>query len=422
MKNLVIAIILAILVSGCAREEVDYVSVWHWMTDRADAFDELAIQYRDKTGVEVRFELYAPSPSYSERIRAAAQTDNLPDIFGVLGEKRDLASFINAGHVANLSGYMEKPDSTGLSWRDTLFPAALEINKFREVNVYEVKEGIYGAPIDIMNIPMLYNKRLFERAGLDPERPPLTWDEFIEYGQKLKQAGINVFSSGFGETWLIESLAYNYAFNIMGEEKVLDTFRGDVPYSDIGWVHTFTIFEDMKKHNLITEDSVTMINRLAEQQFATERVAFSFNGSWCVNVYRGMNPDLEYSTMLPPKYSDEHNMVIWGGAGSSFLVNARAARKDEAVEFLRWLTADEQQAFLSEETRNLPSNKDSLDLIEEEILIDFSQRMQHITHPNVWPVTEEHDIREAMNRGIQQILIGERTPEELANRLERLKN
>ena len=90
-----------ILAAGCASkvDSEKTVNVWHWMTDREPAFRELAKRYEAKTGIKVNFELYAPSDAYSQKVRAAAQGANLPDIFGILGEKRDFASFIKAGYI-----------------------------------------------------------------------------------------------------------------------------------------------------------------------------------------------------------------------------------------------------------------------------------------------------------------------------------
>ena len=59
--------------------------IWHWMTDREDALADLAELYQKQTGLKVHLELYAPSDAYSSKVRASAQTNTLPDIFGVLG-------------------------------------------------------------------------------------------------------------------------------------------------------------------------------------------------------------------------------------------------------------------------------------------------------------------------------------------------
>ncbi len=185
------------------------------MTDREDALQKLAEKYQKETGIKVRLELYAPSDAYASKVRAAAQTRTLPDIFGVLGSARDFASFINAGHIANLTSVMEDKQK---AWERQFFPKALANVTFTSENQYNVKPGIYGVPIDVSNIQMLYNKDLFKQAGLDPNHPPRTWDAFIKTWRQLKAAGIPGFVSGWGETWMIECFANNYAFNISGNQ------------------------------------------------------------------------------------------------------------------------------------------------------------------------------------------------------------
>jgi ABC-type glycerol-3-phosphate transport system substrate-binding protein len=163
-----------------------------------------------------------------------------------------------------------------------------------------------------------------------------------------------------------------------------------------------------------------MINKTAEQLFANNKAVFAFNGSWCVNVYKSMNPDLNYATMLPPKFSDEFPISIWGGAGSSFMVSAHSKNQEEVVKFLKWLTDSDQQAYLAETTKNLPANKNSLSKIPE-ILEQFANDMDLATHPNVWGISEFPAVIEAFNKGIQSIIILEKTPEQVAAEVEKIK-
>ncbi len=415
------------LISGCGSQSTQSTTqvatgakkivVWHWMTDRDNAFLELAKQYEVKTGIKVVFELYAPSDAYTQKVRAAAQALSLPDIFGLLGEKRDFASFIKAGHVADLTPDM---NASGSAWKNEIFEKALAVNEFLAGNEFGVSAGIYGVPIDVMNIQMVYNKNLFKKAGLDPDKAPLTWEEFVAACEKLNAAGIQGLVSGWGEVWMIDCLASNFAFNIMGPNKVFATLRGEVPYSDPDWIKVFNLFKEMADKKMLASGIVTMVNKSAEQSFANERAAFAFNGSWCVNVYHGMNPSLDYGVMLPPKISANNPSYIWGGGGSSFLVNNRSKVKSEAIEFLKWLTAPEQQAYLSKETRNMPSNKKALADIPP-ILTEFAKGMDNVTHPNVWPVNELPKVIERFDKGIQSIIIGEKSPEQLGAELTKLK-
>jgi len=407
--------------SACSSKksgaDANTVLVWHWMTDREETLHKLAQQYTQLTGVPIQLELYAPSDAYSTKVRAAAQTSTLPDVFSVLGESRDVSSFINSGHVANLD---EAMNADRKAWRKQFFAKALANTAFQEGNQFGVTPGQYGVPIDVTNIQLIYNKDLFAKAGLNPEKPPRTWTEFLQAIRTLKAAGIQGLVSGWGETWLIQCFANNYAFNILGEKKVLDTYRGKVPYSDPDWIRVFSLFEDLRKENALVSGVVTMVNKTAEQIFATQKAAFALNGSWCVNVYKGMNPNLSYGAMLPPAASSQYPMRIWGGAGSSFMVNAKSAKREKAIAFLKWLSEPTQQAILSTETLNLPANRASLDKIPT-VLATFASQMDNTTHPTQWPVVEIPTVNEAFEKGIQSILIGEKTPEQLGRELDELK-
>ncbi len=406
--------------SGCAPKKeiaMPTITIWHWMTDREPAFQELAKRYEAKKGVKIDFQLYAPSDAYSQKVRAAAQGINLPDVFGILGEKRDFASFVKAEHILDLTPYMEEDNA---SWKESFFSKALAVNEFNEGNSYGVKPGIYGAPIDIMTIQMVYNKELFKQLGLNPRNPPATFQEFLDIGKKIKEAKMQGLVSGWGEVWMIDCFANNYAFNIMGKEKVLATIKGDVPYTDPDWIKVLSLFKEMQDSGVLANGIVTMINKTAEQLFANDKAVFAFNGSWCVNVYKGMSPNLNYATILPPPVSDKYPMTIWGGAGSSFMVNARSKNKEEAVKFLKWLTERDQQAYLAEATNNLPANKNSLTKIPD-ILAEFVKGMESATHPNIWGVSEFSAVIEAFDKGIQSIIIGEKTPERVAAEVQKIK-
>ncbi|MCM8758025.1 MAG: extracellular solute-binding protein, partial [Candidatus Omnitrophica bacterium] len=324
---------------------------------------------------------------------------------------------IKAGHILNLTSYMEKDNA---KWRNSFFLNALAINEFFPDNVYGVEAGIYGVPIDIMTIQMLYNKDLFQKLGLNPEQPPVTFEEFLRIGEKIKTANLQGLVSGWGELWMIDCLANNYAFNIMGKDKVLATIRGEIPYTDPDWIKVFSLFKQMQEAGILVDGIVTMINKTAEQLFANEKAVFAFNGSWCVNVYRGMNPNLDYAVMLPPKVSEKFPRSIWGGAGSSFMVNANSKLKKEVIRFLKWLTDKEQQIFLSEATFNLPANKESLTQIHPR-LAEFADDIEITTHPRIWGVSEFPRVIEAFDKGIQAIIIGEKTPEEVAREIQEIK-
>ncbi|MCX7927232.1 MAG: extracellular solute-binding protein [Candidatus Omnitrophica bacterium] len=426
-KQIIIGLLIIYLSSlsflGCSPAKTSLPSsgvtvvVWHWMTDRQPAFEELAQRYERQTGTRVKFELYAPSEAYSQKVRAAAQGENLPDIFGILASKKDFASFIKAGHVLDLTPYME--ENSGF-WRKSFFENALKTNVFVQDDAYGVKPGIYGVPIDTMVIQMLYNKKLYAELGFQANNPPATFQELLQVGQKLKGKDLQGFVSGWGEYWMLDCFANNYAFNIMGKDKVLATIRGEIPYTDPDWIKVFSLFKELTDAGLVSSGTITMVNKTAEQLFANERAVFAFNGSWCVNVYRSMNPQLDYGAFMPPPISDVYPMAIWGGAGSSFMVNARSKNKEEAVRFLQWLTQKEQQVFLAKHTHNLPANQQAMQDISG-VLSEFAKNMPFVTHPNIWGISEFSSVIETFDRGLQSIILGQKSPQQVAYEVQKAK-
>ncbi|MDD4203160.1 MAG: extracellular solute-binding protein [Candidatus Omnitrophica bacterium] len=409
--------------AGCSSstsneiQDTSTIVVWHWLSDRVNVFDKLADEYQSLTGIKIKFELYAPTAAYTSKVRSAAQANKLPDVYGGgLFEMRDFAAFIKAGHVYDLTPFMVQHDN---KWKNIFFDSGLALNSLPEGNEYNVTPGIYGAPIDINDIQMVYNLDLLKQAGWANDEPPATWEEFIQLGQMLKDKDIPGLVSGWGETWMLQCLADNFAWNIMGKEKIIATLQGKVPYTDPDWVKVFQLFKDMVDIDMFFPGSVTMVNKEAEQIFANNKAAVAFNGSWCVNVYDGMNPDLNYVAALPPRIDLNNKMYIWGGC-TSFVVNDASANKDKAVEFLKWLTEDKQQEVMVLATNNIPASKASIGALKGNIK-GFADDIENIVHPKLLPLEEYPLVTEAFNKGIQSIIIGEMTPEQVAENVQNTK-
>ncbi|MBD3263786.1 MAG: extracellular solute-binding protein [Candidatus Omnitrophica bacterium] len=162
------------------------------------------------------------------------------------------------------------------------------------------------------------------------------------------------------------------------------------------------------------------MNKESEDKFSKGEAAFSFNGSWAVNVYNQLNPELNYAFFSLPRVSEKYPVRIWGGAGSAFMVNAASPKKEEVIDFLNWLTSKKQQVYLVKETNNLPAIKECDNALPE-ILAPLSEHFDMLTHPNTWPRNENSRVIEVLNKGLQQIVMGIKTPEEVASEAQRVK-
>ena len=86
---------------------------------------------------------------------------------------------------------------------------------------YSVDGNLWSMPFNSSTAMLYYNKDLFKAAGLDPDKPPITWKEMEEYGEKILASGVvdHVYSTGW-PSWIYEqTLAYHnhlYADNDNG--------------------------------------------------------------------------------------------------------------------------------------------------------------------------------------------------------------
>lgn len=78
---------------------------------------------------------------------------------------------------------------------------ASELESFDELNprimeFLERDDAVYGIPEKSYAFGLVYNRELFEEAGLDPDAPPETWDEVRAAAQQISE---KTGKTGFGE-------------------------------------------------------------------------------------------------------------------------------------------------------------------------------------------------------------------------------
>ena len=74
---------------------------------------------------------------------------------------------------------------------------------------------LWAMPQYLLGIPFVWNKTLFKKAGLNPNKGPKTWAEFLADAKKLKAAGFTPFGmgnkDGYGGAWF---------FSLIGKQNL----------------------------------------------------------------------------------------------------------------------------------------------------------------------------------------------------------
>ena len=402
------------LVAGCGagtgapavKDSAVTLTFWHYFTDRKDLMTKLADSYEKQTGVKVEMVLISSGDTLGQKFQAAAQAKTLPDItaaWAPVGDK--LAPYAKQGQIMNLAGKLDGPE-----WSKNLTESEIKTVSFAAGNAFGVEPGPYLVPLDSNNMQFLYNKKLFTKAGISA--PPETFAEFLDAGKRLSAIGVAPFVTGLG-SWPVDSLAQIYMWNILGQEELEATYAKKKPYTSEQWIKFLSLFVQLRDANVLAKGVLAMDLPAAESLFAHEQAGMIFDGSWAIGVLKQQNPSFtDYGVFFPPNAGD-FPVRIPGGVGATAFVVGTSPDKEEAAKFLQWLTETPQQATYANGSANLPANPK---VAEAQALTPnlkaFSSKMDSLIPAlaNNQPAS----VNTTMQKGIQQILAGSKTPAQVA--------
>lgn len=168
-------------------------------------------------------------------------------------------------------GYLANIDELFRSW-----PSAGAISS-EMLNIVTGPDGaIYGIPVDAYVLCLAYNRRLFREAGLDPEQPPTTWEEFRAMARQIARSHPDRYGyaaetiSGQGgwhfTNWLYtagiraqcnEHGSWHATFNTPEAVQLLDMFK-EMRFSDRS-IPRQTFLDTSQTENLLASGQVGMI-------------------------------------------------------------------------------------------------------------------------------------------------------------------
>jgi len=189
------AVIALLLVAGLllvpaapafAKTEIQF---WHAMTGQLnDAVNALVKQFNDsQTEYEVK---PLQKGNYAEALTAAIaayrqrQAPNIVHVFEV-----GTQTMMLSGAILPVYQLM-KEQEIAMDWKDFIAPV---------VGYYSKDGNLYSMPFNSSTPILFYNKDEFQKAGLDPTKPPQTWKQVEEYSKKLIASGAS--KCGFSTGW-----------------------------------------------------------------------------------------------------------------------------------------------------------------------------------------------------------------------------
>lgn len=214
---------------------------------------------------------------------------------------------------------------------------------------------IYGLPMSADASILLWNKGLFKKAGLDPEKAPTTWDEVIEYAGKVDALGdpINGFyfpgACGGCNAFTFMPLVWASGGEILVDDGKTATLDSPQMRDAIAF------YRQIIENDYIPEGAKTDPGSNFFGGFANGNAGIAPGGSFAIGNLVKNYPDVEFGvTFLPGKDGGKGSFA----GGDNFLVTAGRDNLDAAKDFMEFVYSIEGQTLLAE-GGSLPTRGDT---------------------------------------------------------------
>ena len=333
MKKMLVLAILScfmLLFVGCnsnssssdgEKEEVT-LNIYQFKVEIAEDLQKLADEYTAlHPHVKFNIQTVGGGADYGAALRAQFASGNAPDIFN------------NGGYTEAEVWLEHLEDLSDQPWVENVFDSAKE--------PMTIDGKIYGQPLNLEGYGFIYNKDLFEQAGIT--ELPKTLNELEAVAQKLEAANITPFSVGYGEWWVLGIHLLNIPFAhqddpdafIAGLSDGSAKFEGNQKFNE--FMDLFDLTIKYGNNNPLTTDYNTQVT-----QFASGQTAMMQQGNWTNNMIYEINPDINIGFLPIPINNDAAAMdKLAVGVPNNWAVNKNSEVKDEAKAFLNWMVSSD---------------------------------------------------------------------------------
>lgn len=265
-------------------------------------------------GVDIEMEAFE-NESYKTKIKTAAASDELPDIYFTWGGGFS-QPFVEAGKALNLDEYYS-------NYKDELPQGTLS---------YATYDGsIYGVPYVVSISGIFYNKKMFEENNLTE---PKTWDELMNVCDTFLANGITPFGVSVKEAWVMAMFNDALTLKCVGSEKLNESFTGSgTGYTDEGFKDAAEKLSKLFEIQAFDKNAAALSNDEAVAEFLAGVVPMYVTGAWLDgSIQSGAeNPD-DFSFIPFPACSDQAVLQdSMGGARDMLMVSPNTVDKDLAA-------------------------------------------------------------------------------------------
>jgi multiple sugar transport system substrate-binding protein len=357
-KTISILIIFTCLYCSAERsKDTNAVQITFWHSFVAATRNALAELIRDfehhhpQTKINAQ---YVPSgDALVQKLITAVQSGTAPDISWIHADFLDKLAEVKA--IYPMRKFIDSPEGLTAGELNDIFQPLLMSATWCDT--------LFAMPMEATSLALVYNQDLFRKAGLDPEKPPKTWQELIKYTKRLTgdknadgktdQYGfyIPVFPpSGPLNLWMIlqwTPFLWQAGGKLLSEDKHTVLFNRDAG------VQALELWEQLYQEQAFGNFSMSH-----DLGFASQSVAMILDGPWNLPKYRQIK-DFRWAVTSLPRGPVGGATYL---AGEHLVIFRQSKYPDQAWTFIKWILKPETQATFSINSGYLPVNRKTLKL------------------------------------------------------------
>jgi multiple sugar transport system substrate-binding protein len=192
-----------------------------------------------------------------------------------------------------------------------------------------------------------YNKRLFEKAGLDADRPPLTWDALLQACDRLKASGTIPIAGGvrdgfFGDWYLTNALPQQ----LDSEFEALQLFIGNLDWREPRYHEHWSRLEELYRLRFFNDDIASINLYDGNALFDSGRAGICFNTTASLPQSQALLGHDSIGYMVMPVFGKGKMAGVPIVDAQGFGIPTRAANPTTAARLLEFMhTKDRLQAY-----------------------------------------------------------------------------
>ncbi len=250
------------------------------------------------------------------------------------------------------------------AWTGEAVPISDYVPKSEWSNWIGTQENMSGGklwamPIYLLGVPMVWNKDMFRQAGLDPNKPPVTFQDLLTACTKLKAKGFTPIGEGNKDGY-----TGNWFFAIFGKDnlsslkELQDVVLGKADFADPKFSGFYGQIDTLIKKGCFNDDISSLDLNQGWQLFPQKKAAISWTTDGNALSWAKTLGNEAIGVAAPPRLGNGPLSSWYTTTQSSdAFITSWSKHKKAAAAFLTWLHSPENLKAWYEATHVFPADK-----------------------------------------------------------------